>query len=32
MIVEMMIQTVREQRKNRLSWQSCVTVLVAFRR
>lgn len=29
---EMMIQTVREQRKSRLSWQSCVTVQGAFRR
>ena len=32
MTVEMMILTVREQRKNRLSWQSYVTVPVAFRR
>ena len=26
------IQTVRKQRKSRLSWQSCVTVQGAFRR
>jgi hypothetical protein len=32
MTVEMMILTVRIQQKSRLSWQSCVIVLVAFRR
>ena len=32
MTVETMIQTVRKQRKSRLSWQSCVTVQGAFRR
>ena len=32
MIVEMMILTVKKQRKSRLSWQSCVTVQGAFRR
>ena len=32
MTVEMMILTVRKQRKNRLSWQNCVTVQGAFRR